>query len=119
MAKRILLSPTTRGSIFDIPSDMASRERCYVLATDDLDLFNSRRGAENRLGLAIHIACFAIRAKVGATIIKSRWKLFTGFQGRCMCRPQRWIIMGTVRAPVIGNITTGLVARYAALDKCC
>lgn len=35
---------------------MASLERYYVLATDDLDLINSRRGAENRLGLAIHIS---------------------------------------------------------------
>ena len=56
MAKRHLLSSTARGSFFDIPSDMASLERYYVLATDDLDLISSRRGAENRLGLAIHIA---------------------------------------------------------------
>jgi len=56
MAKRYLLSSSVRGSFFDIPSDMASLERYYVLATDDLDLIGSRRGAENRLGLAIHIA---------------------------------------------------------------
>jgi len=56
MAKRHLLSSTVRGSFFDIPSDMASLERYYVLATDDLDLISSRRGSENRLGLAIHIA---------------------------------------------------------------
>ena len=56
MARRHLLSSTARGSFFDIPSGMASLERYYVLATDDLDLISSRRGAENRLGLAIHIA---------------------------------------------------------------
>ncbi len=56
MAKRHLLSSTARGNFFDIPSDMASLERYYVLATDDLDLIGSRRGAENRLGLATHIA---------------------------------------------------------------
>ncbi len=56
MAKRHLLSSTARRSFFDIPSDMAALERHYVLATDDLDLINSRRGAENQLGLAIHIA---------------------------------------------------------------
>ena len=56
MAQRHLLSPIARGIFFDIPSDMASLERYYVLATDDLDLIGSRRGAENRLGLAIHIA---------------------------------------------------------------
>lgn len=56
MAKRYLLSSSVRGNFFDITSDMASLERYYVLATDDLDLIGSRRGAENRLGLAIHIA---------------------------------------------------------------
>ena len=56
MATRHLLSSAARGSIFDIPSGMAPLEQFYVLATDDLDLISSRRGAENRLGLAIHIA---------------------------------------------------------------
>jgi hypothetical protein len=32
---------------------MAPLEQFYVLATDDLDLINARRGVENRLGLAI------------------------------------------------------------------
>jgi hypothetical protein len=56
MATRHLLSSAARESFFDIPSGMASLEKFYVLATDDLDLISSRRGAENRLGLAIHIA---------------------------------------------------------------
>lgn len=58
MAPRHLLSSAARESFFDIPSGMASLEKFYVLATDDLDLISSRRGAENRLGLAIHIALF-------------------------------------------------------------
>jgi TnpA family transposase len=56
MASRHLLSPTARMSLFDLPADMASLERYYVLATDDLDLINARRGSKNRLGLAAHIA---------------------------------------------------------------
>jgi hypothetical protein len=56
MAARRLLSLASKKSFFDIPSDMASLERYYVLATDDLDLISSRRSPENKLGLAIHIA---------------------------------------------------------------
>ena len=36
--------------------DIASLERNYLLADDDLDLIGTRRRPENRLGLALHIA---------------------------------------------------------------
>jgi hypothetical protein len=41
MATRHLLSSAARESFFDIPSGMASLEKFYVLATDDLDLISS------------------------------------------------------------------------------
>ena len=50
------MSASARETLFGIPSDTASLERNYVLADDDLDLICTRRSAENRLGLAIHIA---------------------------------------------------------------
>ena len=56
MALRRLVSASARETLFGIPSDTASLERNYVLADDDLDLICTRRSAENRLGLAIHIA---------------------------------------------------------------
>ena len=56
MASRRLVSASARETLFGIPSDTASLERNYVLADDDLDLICTRRSAENRLGLAIHIA---------------------------------------------------------------
>ena len=56
MASRRLVWASARETLFGIPSDTASLERNYVLADDDLDLICTRRSAENRLGLAIHIA---------------------------------------------------------------
>ena len=51
-----LVATSAREALFGIPSDTASLERNYLLADDDLDLIGTRRSAENRLGLAIHIA---------------------------------------------------------------
>ena len=56
MASRHLVSASVRETLFGVLSDTASLERNYVLADDDLDLICTRRSAENRLGLAIHIA---------------------------------------------------------------
>ena len=56
MASRRLLSASARETLFGIPFDTASLERNYVLAEDDFDVIHTRRSAENRLGLAIHIA---------------------------------------------------------------
>ena len=56
MTSRRLLPASARKSLFGIPSDIASLERNYVLAEDDLDMIGTRRRAENRLGLAVHIA---------------------------------------------------------------
>ncbi|WP_419902887.1 Tn3 family transposase [Kiloniella sp.] len=56
MARRRLLSSSTRELFFGIPSDTLSLEQFYVLGEDDLDLVHSRRRQENQLGLAIHLA---------------------------------------------------------------
>ena len=45
-----------REALLGIPSDIASLERNYLLADDDLDLIGTRRRPENRLRLALHIA---------------------------------------------------------------
>ena len=56
MASRRLVPASVREAILGIPSDIASLERNYLLADDDLDLIGTRRRPENRLGLALHIA---------------------------------------------------------------
>ena len=56
MASRRLVPPSVREALLGIPSDIASLERNYLLADDDLDLIGTRRRPENRLGLALHIA---------------------------------------------------------------
>ena len=45
-----------REALLGIPSDIASLERNYLLADEDLDLIGTCRRPENRLGLALHIA---------------------------------------------------------------
>ena len=45
-----------REALLGTPSDIASLERNYLLADEDQDLIGTRRRAENRLGLAVHIA---------------------------------------------------------------
>lgn len=52
MARRKLLSTTTRQMLFALPYDIASLEKHYVFAQDDLHLIATRRGSENKLGLA-------------------------------------------------------------------
>ena len=56
MASRRLVPASLREALLGIPSDIASLERNYLLADDDLDLIGTRRHPENRLGLALHIA---------------------------------------------------------------
>ena len=56
MASRRLVAASVREALLGIPSDIASLERNYLLAADDLDLIGTRRRPENRLGLALHIA---------------------------------------------------------------
>ena len=56
MASRRLVPASVREALLGTPSDIASLERNYLLADEDLDLIGTRRRAENRLGLAVHIA---------------------------------------------------------------
>ena len=56
MASRRLVPPSVREALLGIPSAIASLERNYLLADDDLDWIGTRRRPENRLGLALHIA---------------------------------------------------------------
>lgn len=55
MARR-LLSAKSRTALFDIPTSAEALSRYYLLSSNDHDLIRSRRGAGNRLGLAVHIA---------------------------------------------------------------
>ena len=55
MTSRRLLPAAARETLFGNPSDIASLERNYVLAENDLDLIATQRGTANRLGLAVHI----------------------------------------------------------------
>ena len=43
MASRRLVAPSVREALLGIPSDIASLERNYLLADDDLDLIGTRR----------------------------------------------------------------------------
>ena len=56
MALRRLVPASVREALLGIPSGIASLERNYLLADEDLELIGTRRRPENRLGLAIHIA---------------------------------------------------------------
>ncbi|MCY4555657.1 MAG: DUF4158 domain-containing protein [Chloroflexi bacterium] len=56
MSSRRLVSASVRERLLGIPSDVWSLERHYVLPDEDLALVATRRRAENRLGLAVHIA---------------------------------------------------------------
>ena len=56
MASRRLVPISVREALLGIPSDIASLERNYLLADEDLDLIGTRRRPENHLGLALHIA---------------------------------------------------------------
>ena len=56
MPSRRLVPPSVRDRVLGIPSDIWSLERHYVLPDEDLELIATRRRADNRLGLAVHLA---------------------------------------------------------------
>ena len=56
MALRELLSSSQRDALEAIPLDRAGLIEHYVLSDQDLSLIRRRRGAQNRLGLAIQLA---------------------------------------------------------------
>ena len=72
MASRRLVPPSVREALLGIPSDIASLERNYLLAADDLDLIGTRRRPENRLGLALHIALLRHPARPIGGLVSSR-----------------------------------------------
>ena len=56
MALRELLSSSQREALEAIPLDRADLIKHYVLSDQDLSLIRRRRGAQNRLGLAVQLA---------------------------------------------------------------
>jgi TnpA family transposase len=56
MALRELLSSSQREALEAIPVDRAGLIEHYVLSDQDLSLIRRRRGAQNRLGLAVQLA---------------------------------------------------------------
>jgi TnpA family transposase len=56
MALRELLSSSQREALEAIPLDRAGLIEHYVLSDQDLSLIRRRRGAQNRLGLAVQLA---------------------------------------------------------------
>jgi Domain of unknown function (DUF4158) len=56
MALRELLSSSQREALEAIPVDRAELIEHYVLSDQDLSLIRRRRGAQNRLGLAVQLA---------------------------------------------------------------
>ena len=56
MARRSLLTSSTRHDLFGISEDPEHLVRYYTLNREDHDLIRTRRRDENRLGLALHIA---------------------------------------------------------------
>jgi TnpA family transposase len=56
MALRELLLPSQRDALEAIPLDRADLIKHYILSDRDLSLIRRRRGAQNRLGLAVQLA---------------------------------------------------------------
>ena len=56
MALRELLSSAQREAFEAVPLDRAALIEPYVLSDQDLSLIRRRRGAQNRLGLAVQLA---------------------------------------------------------------
>jgi TnpA family transposase len=56
MALRELLSSSQREALEAIPVDRTGLIEHYVLSDQDLSLIRCRRGAQNRLGLAVQLA---------------------------------------------------------------
>ncbi|EIM30400.1 Tn3 family transposase [Microvirga lotononidis] len=56
MKKHEILSPQSRATLFDPPSDVASIVRHYTFSMEDLALIRQRRRDANRLGFAVHLA---------------------------------------------------------------
>lgn len=56
MALRELLSSSQRAAFEAIPLDRADLIKHYILSAQDLSLIRRRRGAQNRLGLAVQLA---------------------------------------------------------------
>lgn len=58
MSSRRLVPASVRDRLLGIACDVWSLERHYVLPDEDLALVATRRRADNRLGLAVHIVLF-------------------------------------------------------------
>ena len=64
MAPRHILSPQSRATLFDPPTEPAAIVRHYTFPADDLALIRQRRRAANRLGFAVHLAYLRFPGRV-------------------------------------------------------
>ena len=64
MTLRQLLSPQTRATLFDPPTDVRSIVRHYTFSIEDLTLIRQRRRNANRLGFAVHLAYLRFPGRV-------------------------------------------------------
>lgn len=62
MALRELLTSSQREARETVPLDRAGLVEHYVLSDQDLSLIRRRRGAQNRLGLAVQLALLGTQA---------------------------------------------------------
>ena len=86
MASRRLVPASVREALLGIPSDIASLERNYLLADDDLDLIGTRAGARRTAsGWRSTSHCCAIRAKAGTTTPNRPLPWSPGWPSRSRC----------------------------------
>ena len=56
MPRRELLSPAQRQSVLALPTDRTDLMEHYILSERDLTFIRQRRGANNRVGMAVQLA---------------------------------------------------------------
>ena len=62
MPRRSLLSNEQRTRLFAVPVDHAEMAKHYVLSADDLVFVRTKRRSANRLGFAVQLCSYGIRA---------------------------------------------------------
>jgi len=64
MKKHEILSPQSRTSLFNPPTDAAAIVRHYTFSPEDMALIRQRRRAANRLGFAVNLAYLRLPGRV-------------------------------------------------------
>jgi hypothetical protein len=122
MKKHEILSPQSRTSLFNPPTDAAAIVRHYTFSPEDMALIRQRRRAANRLGFAVNLAYLRLPGRVLGIEETPPADMLAFVAKQTTCEPTDFSVYaqrGETRREHLGELQAYLGVRsFSRDDKC-